>query len=190
MPYKVQQKLHNTCQVEMIRNAEVSKITTVNFNHTSNGTYPNITNFYFELFKGPSKIPSNFAEYFPNLEAILWVLAGLKTISSDDLKPFPKVEILDFISNQIEFLESDLFVHTPNLLEIDFKSNKLQFVAPDLINGLHNLVTANFRHNTCIDVFASVDENDAFISMEELTKLFASDCSDHTAATSGKATTD
>lgn len=95
-------------------------------------------------------IPSNFADFFPNLVAIaLW--GPLLRLTASDLKPFPN--LLQFTSSFGRFtsIEGDLFQYTTKLKIIQINNGKLENVGSNLLSGCNDLEILDFRKHTCID---------------------------------------
>lgn len=91
-----------------------------------------------------------FSSVFGDLEKVIINRAGLKEISSDDLKQFgDKLKVLDLGFNEIEFLEKNLFVHNKNLERINFNDNKVRHVTDGAFNKLTKVEILNFQSNPC-----------------------------------------
>lgn len=95
-------------------------------------------------------IPSNLADIFPNLRAIV-IFGPLRQIVSNDFKPFP--DLLWFYSTgaRVTSIDGDLFQPTPKIMWAQIIDGKLENVGRNILDGLEDLKWADFRRNTCIN---------------------------------------
>lgn len=105
----------------------------------------NIENTTFVTF------PKNIEKSFPNLKALRIVKAGLKSVSSDDLKPFPALRVLCLWANELTTLDGNLLINNPSLEFINFGSNHIQHVGPKFFSPMTKLLAAYFEENTCVN---------------------------------------
>jgi hypothetical protein len=97
----------------------------------------------------------NLNQFFPNLEMIYFMNAGIKTISRSNLTPFSNLRFLFLSRNEIVTLQSDLFFDLPVVRTIDLSFNQIRHVGPNLIYDRPRLAIADFRSNPCIDIASS-----------------------------------
>lgn len=116
-------------------------------------------------------IPSNLADFFPNINGMLIGAAPLLELTANDLKPFPN--LLRFDSNYGEFssIDGDLFQHTKMIQKIQINNARLQNVGENLLSGLNDLTNVEFRGDACINFFA-----DTLEKIEELKDLLLVQC--------------
>lgn len=96
-------------------------------------------------------LPKNIDKHFPNLKALRVAKAGLRSISSDDLKVFPALRVLCLWANELTTLDGNLLVNNPQLEFLNFGSNHIQHVGPNFFAPLTKLVAVYFEENTCIN---------------------------------------
>lgn len=117
------------------------------------------------------KLPTNIERFFPHLEALSWLVAGLLTITADDLRPFPQMKYLDLQQNRFVSLDSDVFQHSPKLAHVELRDNKITNVGLDLLANLNELVRFSFYTNPCISFNAATPEE-----IQELKQKLVTQC--------------
>jgi hypothetical protein len=133
-------------------------------------------NSYDGAFKC-DRIPKNFNNFFPNIEAIYFVQSGLKMLTKEDLKQFPKLKILYVHYNDLESLDGDLFEFNTELEEIYFSNNKLKSIGSDLLKPLTKLIWAQFSGNPCTNTIMVPDVYNDKTGIEKLKKELIDKCS-------------
>lgn len=98
-------------------------------------------------------IPTNLANFFPNLKGITFN-SPLLRLSSNDLKPFSTLIGFDNWYGQFTSIDGDLFQNAKRIQRITIEYGKLQNVGENLLNGLNELRRAYFRGNSCISLYA------------------------------------
>lgn len=136
-------------------------------------------------FDGPTLevMPLNLAEFFANLNALIWINSGLKEITTEHLKGFTKLVNLDLSGNGIFTLGVNLFQYSANLHSINFDGNKITYIDDYLVDNLKTLEIFSIKGNPCISFDAPLPEGRA-----ELLRLIKA-CSTLTTTTTEGPTT-
>lgn len=103
-------------------------------------------------------LPTNFDEFFPNIEGIIIDSSQLSSITRDDLKKFRHLKFLFIGNNKIDELSADLFDENLNVEWISFMNNFIKKIGQDILSPLNDLKFANFARNSCINFIANSSE--------------------------------
>lgn len=96
-------------------------------------------------------LPKGIENFFPNLERLSIVNAGLESINSAFLKPFVNLNAVALKNNKITSLDSNLFEFNPEIATLWISNNKLTHVGADILTPLKKLSYADFSSNECVD---------------------------------------
>lgn len=125
----------------------------------------------FSVTRKPVKeLPSNLADFFPNLKGIQLYSVEFAKISMEDLRPFPKLEFLNLATNLLTSLPGDLFKFNPNLKLLYVYSNDLVTVGQGVLDGLNFLANVDFTLNPCINLNGQTTEKIEILKEELLQK--------------------
>lgn len=114
-------------------------------------------------------IPSNLAEFFPNLKALL-IYGPLLRLVASDLKPFPNLVMFTSQGSELTSIDGDFFQHTRKLQIIEVSYGKLQNVGENILSRLNELTRADFRSNSCIQFYAESSQRIAELKKKLLTE--------------------
>lgn len=141
------------CQAEIIHQGSVETLEAVEGDHQ-----PDKSNFdvgYLSISDQVlNEIPSDVAEFFPNLKSVKFTSTNLMRVSSRNLKQFPNIIVFSASRNKLESLDGDLFKFTPKLQWISFSYNLIKSVGLELLANVPDLEFVDFRDNPCLNVLA------------------------------------
>ena len=127
-------------------------------------------------------LPSNIAEFFPNLIALEWTNTSLQTLSFNDMQQFSKLQVFIASGNEISNLDSDVFSSTRHLKSINFNDNLLTSIGTNLLSDLDDLTMVEFLNNPCVN--ATTSSRQAVRNLDQKLPTFCSSSK----TTSGKKT--
>jgi hypothetical protein len=127
---------------------------------------------FFENGGKLQNIPSNLADFFPNLK-VLGFEAPLQKLTANDLKPFPNLIRFWTDYSQFTSIDDDLFQFTQKLQQIDLLNGKVLHVGKNLLNGLDELKVFSFTQS-CLNFF--YDSVSSFNTREVFKQVLLEKC--------------
>lgn len=95
-------------------------------------------------------LPTNIADYFPNLTRLDVVRSSLTEIHQRDLKYLNVLTSVDLSQNVLKVLEKDLFKFNNRLIKIHLQGNLIKKIDPNIFDNLINLQDLRLENNICI----------------------------------------
>lgn len=118
-----------------------------------------------------NRIPGNFDNFFPTVQAVDWVFGDLTQLSANDLRQFPGLQWLSVFGNRLTSLDTTLFASTPNIRWVDLSNNQIANVGEGVFDTSYVLQWVLLERNPCINVLATTPE-----SIWELREMLPFEC--------------
>lgn len=136
-----------TCTARIIAVGDPRIVTDVSRNHLAGRNNSDVRGLSFRN-QGITELPTNIAEFFPNVEAID-TTNTLERITREDLEVFPRLRELHLNNNNVRIIETNLFAGNPNMSAISFISNPVAHVAHGVFDNLTQLTQLRFDAVAC-----------------------------------------
>lgn len=127
-----------------------TSITSISGDHLNNLTNLNVEALRIWENCNLTSIPSNIAEFFPNLLG-LWINdCKFYSINSESFLNLSKIIEIDLAFNQIQIVAGSSFKNLKNLEFLYLNGNEILHIGANILQTLENLVYVSFIDNFCI----------------------------------------
>jgi hypothetical protein len=126
------------CTAKVVVIGDSRNLTDVSQNHLPGKSNIDVKGFSLTGAKIGGRLPSNIANFFPNLESI-HVTTSIDEISREDIEKFINLKELHLYNNKIVNINNNLLAGNPKVQAISFNENPVRHVALNVFDHLLDL---------------------------------------------------